>query len=66
MRGKTTPKTVFTRLIVQDVDAAVALHQAESGAETVLPVKGRGYGKREEHARDPSGHLWIPRRGVTI
>tara|TARA_Y100000815_G_scaffold243636_1_gene241303 strand:+ start:213 stop:413 length:201 start_codon:yes stop_codon:yes gene_type:complete len=66
MQGKTTPTTVFTRLIFQDAAAAVAFCQAALGAETVIPVKDRRDGKREEHVRDPFGHLWITSQGVTV
>jgi uncharacterized glyoxalase superfamily protein PhnB len=29
------------------------------GAETVIPIKNRPYGKRAGRIRDPFGHLWI-------
>jgi uncharacterized glyoxalase superfamily protein PhnB len=43
------------------VDArAVGAAMVSSGAEVVVPVEDRPYGRCEGRIRDPFGHLWIP------
>ncbi|WP_432138132.1 MULTISPECIES: VOC family protein [unclassified Streptomyces] len=39
--------------------AAVADRMARLGAEIVIPVEDRPYGKRQGRVRDPFGHLWV-------
>lgn len=31
----------------------------KAGAEIVIPIEDRYYGRREGRLRDPAGHLWI-------
>lgn len=49
---------VLLQIEVEDADAtgdAMVRH----GAEVVIPIDDRFYGKREGRLRDPAGHLWI-------
>lgn len=55
---------VLGQLEVPDSDT-VAERKFSEGAEIVIPVKDRPYGKREGRLRDPFGHLWIPSQRVT-
>ena len=45
-------------LTVDDPDG-VAARMAEGGAEILIPIDDRPYGKREGRVLDPHGHLWI-------
>jgi len=49
---------VLLHLTIADPDAACA-RAVEHGAEVVIPIKDRPYGKREGRVRDPFGHLWV-------
>lgn len=49
---------VLIMLTVPDPDAR-ADHMVEHGAEVVLPVDDRPYGKRQGRVKDPFGHLWV-------
>lgn len=49
---------VLIMLTVPDPDAT-ADHMVEHGAEVVLPVDDRPYGKRQGRVKDPFGHLWV-------
>lgn len=43
------------------VDApAVGAAMVDAGAEVVVPIEDRPYGRCEGRVRDPFGHLWIP------
>lgn len=67
--GWTSPITlggspVLMQLDLDDCDAVAARMEAE-GAEIVIPIKDRSYGKREGRLRDPFGHLWILSQELT-
>lgn len=49
-------------LITLDVDDARALAErlVDNGAEVLVPIEDRPYGRCEGRVRDPFGHLWIP------
>ncbi|MEB3369618.1 VOC family protein [Saccharopolyspora mangrovi] len=49
---------VLIMLTVQDPDAT-ADRMVQHGAELVIPVDDRPYGKRQGRVRDPFGHLWV-------
>jgi len=49
---------VLLHLTVPDPDAVCA-RMIEGGAEEVVPIEDRPWGKREGRVRDPWGHLWI-------
>jgi uncharacterized glyoxalase superfamily protein PhnB len=49
---------VLVMLSVPDPDA-VADRMVEHGAELVIPVDDRPYGKRQGRVKDPFGHLWV-------
>ncbi len=49
---------VLLHLTVSDPDGAAA-RMVEQGAEILIPIEDRHYGKREGRIRDPFGHLWI-------
>lgn len=49
---------VLLHLDVDDADA-VGARFTSGGAEVVIPIADRFYGKREGRMRDPFGHLWI-------
>ena len=49
---------VLLTLVVADADATGAA-MVECGAEVVIPIDDRFYGRREGRLRDPFGHLWI-------
>ena len=49
---------VLIQLELEDCDM-VAARMVEEGAEVVIPIEDRPYGKREGRIRDPFGHLWI-------
>lgn len=48
-------------LITLAVDHADRVGEAmvAHGAEVIIPIDDRHYGRREGRLRDPSGHLWI-------
>ena len=48
-------------LLTVDTDDpdGVARRMADLGAELVVPVEDRPYGKRQGRVRDPFGHLWV-------
>jgi PhnB protein len=45
-------------LTVDDADAT-GNAMISAGAEVVIPIDDRYYGRREGRLRDPAGHLWI-------
>ncbi|MFE9788881.1 VOC family protein [Nocardia salmonicida] len=49
---------VLLELTVADPDA-VAHRMVHYGAELVIPVENRPYGKRQGRVEDPFGHLWV-------
>ncbi|WP_431900433.1 VOC family protein [Nonomuraea sp. bgisy101] len=53
-------------LLEIEVDApdAVGERMIAHGAEVVVPIENRSYGKRSGRVRDPFGHLWIITGGL--
>ncbi|MGI5493090.1 VOC family protein [Microtetraspora malaysiensis] len=49
---------VLLEIEVDDPDA-VGERMIARGAEVVVPIENRPYGKRSGRIRDPFGHLWI-------
>ncbi|WP_049556308.1 VOC family protein [Nonomuraea sp. SBT364] len=49
---------VLLEVEVDDPDA-VGERMIAHGAEVVVPIENRPYGKRSGRIRDPFGHLWI-------
>ncbi|MCC5574166.1 VOC family protein [Microtetraspora sp. AC03309] len=49
---------VLLEIEVADPDA-VGERMLAHGAEVVIPIENRPYGKRSGRIRDPFGHLWI-------
>ncbi|MCK2218350.1 VOC family protein [Actinomadura sp. ATCC 31491] len=49
---------VLLEIEVDDPDAA-GERMVAHGAEVVVPIEDRPYGKRSGRVRDPFGHLWI-------
>lgn len=49
---------VLILLTVPDPDAT-AERMVRHGAEIVIPIDDRPYGKREGRVEDPFGHLWV-------
>ncbi|MEU7240554.1 VOC family protein [Streptomyces sparsogenes] len=49
---------VLITVNVPDPDAT-ADRMVRLGAELVIPVENRPYGKRQGRVRDPFGHLWV-------
>ncbi|MFI6918542.1 VOC family protein [Nonomuraea spiralis] len=49
---------VLLEIETADPDA-VGARMATQGAEVVVPIENRPYGKRSGRLRDPFGHLWI-------
>ncbi|PSL00243.1 putative glyoxalase superfamily protein PhnB [Murinocardiopsis flavida] len=49
---------VLLEIEVADPDA-VGERMIAHGAEVVVPIENRPYGKRSGRIRDPFGHLWI-------
>lgn len=49
---------VILSLTVTDA-LAFGRQMVEAGAEVLIPIEDRPYGKREGRIRDPLGHLWI-------
>ena len=46
-----------------DPDEVVEL-AAQNGAEVLIPVDDRFYGRRDGRLKDPFGHLWIVGRAL--
>jgi len=49
---------VLLEIEVDDPDA-VGERMVAHGAEVIVPIENRPYGKRSGRIRDPFGHLWI-------
>ena len=49
---------VLLEIEVQDADE-IGDRMVAHGAEVVVPIENRPYGKRSGRIRDPFGHLWI-------
>lgn len=49
---------VLIMLTVTDPDS-IADRMVKYGADLVIPVEDRPYGKRQGRVRDPFGHLWV-------
>lgn len=49
---------VLITTTVPDPDAT-ADRMVQLGAEVVIPVENRPYGKRQGRVKDPFGHLWV-------
>ncbi|MEV4472173.1 VOC family protein [Nonomuraea salmonea] len=49
---------VLIEVEIEDADA-VGERMIAHGAEVVVPIENRPYGKRSGRIRDPFGHLWI-------
>ncbi|NGO07863.1 VOC family protein [Streptomyces sp. HC44] len=49
---------VLIEIDVDDPDA-VGERMTAHGAEVIVPIENRPYGKRSGRIRDPFGHLWI-------
>ncbi|MGS2804958.1 VOC family protein [Nocardia sp. MW-W600-9] len=49
---------VLIVLTVPDPDST-ADRMVEHGADLVIPLEDRPYGKRQGRVRDPFGHLWV-------
>ncbi|MEZ7129728.1 VOC family protein [Nonomuraea sp. AD125B] len=49
---------VLVEIEVDDPDV-VGARMVAHGAEVVVPIENRPYGKRSGRVRDPFGHLWI-------
>lgn len=49
---------VLLMITVPDPDAT-ADRMVSRGAELVIPVENRPYGKRQGRVKDPFGHVWI-------
>ncbi|MGW5921937.1 VOC family protein [Nocardia fluminea] len=56
--GSVGGSPVLLVLTVADPDAT-AHRMAQLGAEVVIPVEDRPYGKRQGRVKDPFGHLWV-------
>ncbi len=56
--GRLGGSPILLHLSVPDCDA-VGARMVEHGAEVLIPIEDRFYGKREGRLRDPFGHLWI-------
>ncbi|MFC9659168.1 VOC family protein [Nocardia sp. NPDC127606] len=56
--GSAGGSPVLLVLTVADPDAT-AQRMAQLGAEVVIPVDNRPYGKRQGRVKDPFGHLWV-------
>ncbi|MEU4647066.1 VOC family protein [Nocardia fluminea] len=47
-------------LVLTDPDPDATAHRmVQLGAEIVIPVENRPYGKRQGRVKDPFGHLWV-------
>ncbi|MDS1270684.1 VOC family protein [Lipingzhangella sp. LS1_29] len=51
-----TPVLITANVSDPDATAERMVHR---GAELVIPVENRPYGKRQGRVRDPFGHLWV-------
>jgi uncharacterized glyoxalase superfamily protein PhnB len=49
---------ILVEVEVADADA-IGKSMTAQGAEVVVPIENRPYGKRSGRIRDPFGHLWI-------
>lgn len=56
---------VLIQLEFKDCDA-VGERMVKHGAEVVIPIKDRTYGKREGRFCDPFGHLWILSQEIAL
>jgi PhnB protein len=56
--GSVGGSPVLIMLTVPDPDAT-ADRMVQQGAELVIPVDNRPYGKRQGRVKDPFGHLWV-------
>ncbi|MGF0318977.1 VOC family protein [Nocardia fluminea] len=56
--GSVGGSPVLLVLTVADPDATEH-RMVQLGAEVVIPVENRPYGKRQGRVKDPFGHLWI-------
>ncbi|MFD6396333.1 VOC family protein [Nocardia sp. NPDC060249] len=56
--GSVGGSPVLLVLTVADPDAT-ADRMVKHGAEVVIPVGNRPYGKRQGRVKDPFGHLWV-------
>ncbi|MCH9686631.1 MAG: VOC family protein [Deltaproteobacteria bacterium] len=56
---------VLLSLEVEDADA-IGAQMVANGAEVVIPIADRFYGKREGRLRDPFGHLWIITQTIEV
>lgn len=54
----TSGSPVLLMITVPDPDAT-AERMVGRGAELVIPVENRPYGKRQGRVKDPFGHVWI-------
>lgn len=54
--GHSSP--VLLTLVSENPDA-VAQQMVDHGANVLIPIDDRPYGKREGRVQDPFGHLWI-------
>ncbi|SFE62087.1 Uncharacterized conserved protein PhnB, glyoxalase superfamily [Actinopolyspora alba] len=61
--GWLAPDDVGGSPVLLEIDAedpdAVGEQMIAHGAETIVPIENRAYGKRSGRIRDPFGHLWI-------
>jgi len=56
---------VFDAREVEDPDRVAALDE-KHGAESLIPVSDRAYGRRDSPLRDPFGHVWIIGRPAAV
>lgn len=61
--GWTSPEDLGGSPVLMEIDVedpdAVGERMTAHGAEVVVPIENRPYGKRSGRLRDPFGHLWI-------
>lgn len=50
--------SILLTLVVDHADP-IGARMVDAGAETIIAIDDRFYGKREGRFRDPFGHLWI-------
>ena len=66
--GWLSPKILGGSSVLMQIEVfdsnGIADRMTSEGAEIVIPVKDRPYGKREGRLRDPFGHLWIPSQSL--
>jgi PhnB protein len=58
-----SPVLIHVTLVDPD---SVCARAVERGAQVVIPIADRPYGKREGRVRDPFGHLWVLSRPTEI